>query len=326
MNIIDYILKEAKVNKWSVLQENQIKNMTDQFLAKNKIKEDTMDAIKRFTKFFVFEKIVSNYDDAKQEFYNLAEFFNKEVIKKLNLQPSEEKRLLIWLLEQWQNNDILNHRLKEDIEIIKQNLELYFKNKKEIHKDIYSSDYSKLKEYVHPYMELDFIKHQEFLSKPIAQGKEYKIYKVTDIDTCIKIGQNTSWCIQGEEYAKDYLSKGPLYLVTKNDHRFALLSFETEQFMDVNDNRLDISVVKDIFSAWPESEKMLDVKKNADLIKYIDNPSEAVQLEAIQNDAHSIQFIENPSEVVQLKSVQLDQSAIKYIKNPAKSVLEFIKK
>jgi hypothetical protein len=315
MNIIDYILKEAKVNKWSVLQDNQIKNMTDQFLAKNKIKEKTEKDIFRLKMVYIFDKNVFNFEDAKQQYYKLSNFLVKEIITKLQLQPNEEKRILIWLLERFDTYiSIDEERLKEDAEMIKNNLKLYFKNKKEIHKDIYSQSYKQLKELVGPYRETgQQLKHQEFLSKPIVQGKEYKIYKVTDIDTCIKIGQNTSWCIQGEEYAKDYLSKGPLYLVTKNDHRFALLSFESAQFMDVNDNTLKTEIVKDIFSVWPESQKMLDVKKNADLIRYIENPSEEQQLQAVNKNGKAIQHIKNPSKKVRLSAIRNDYNAILYI-------------
>jgi hypothetical protein len=33
----------------------------------------------------------------------------------------------------------------------------------------------------------------EFLSKPVAQGNGFKIYKVTDVDQCIKISKGTSF-------------------------------------------------------------------------------------------------------------------------------------
>jgi hypothetical protein len=300
MNIIDYILKEARIHKWSVLQDNQIKNMTDQFLAKNKVNKNIT---------YVFDKKVSNWDEAKAEYYKKAEFLNNEIIKKLNLQPSEEKSLLVWLLQQIYDDHIHREQLNEDKQIIKDNLELYFKNKKEIHKDIYNSNYSQLKQFIVPYREAgQESKHQEFLSKPIAQGKEYKIYKVTDIDTCVKIGQNTSWCIQGKETAEHYLSKGPLYLVTKNDHRFALLSFESAQFMDVNDNELNVQTVKDIFSIWPESQKLLEeaTKENAYIVKYMENPSEELQLDLARRFPQVIGYLKNPSEKVKMQAVSED--------------------
>jgi hypothetical protein len=174
--------------------------------------------------------------------------------------------------------------------------------------------YSDLKKLVQQFKESDFEKHQEFLSKPIVQGKEYKIYKVTDIDTCIKIGQGTSWCIQGEETAKHYLSKGPLYLVTKNNHRFALLSFESSQFMDVNDNELIVEVVKDIFSIWPETEQLLDVTKDGLLLEYIDNQTEKVCIDAVKEDPYALQFVKKQTPEICLVAVKRDGWALQYVK------------
>jgi hypothetical protein len=352
-NIIDYILKEAKVDKWSVLQENQIKNMTDQFLAKNKVKEDIEKFLQQHGKVFIFGKTSLNWEEVKQLYYKKAEFLNKEIIEKLNLQPSEEKSFLIWLLQQIYDGFIDRDHLKEDVEVIKDNLELYFKNRKEIKQNIYNVNYSKIKELVLSYKEKGFEnKHKEFLSKPIVQGKEYKIYKVTEIDTCIKIGKGTSWCIQGEKWAKQYLEDGPLYLVTKNEHRFALLSFEAAQFMDVNDNNLKNEVLIDIFSIWPESQKLLEksLKQNYKLIELIENPSEQAQIIVIEKDpirfyrikdknptenvqiaavsrkGYIIQDIEDPSEKVQLAAVKQDGRAIRFIKNPSREVkLEALK-
>jgi hypothetical protein len=296
--ILDYILKEARVCKWSVLQEQQIKNMVSQFVSKNK------------------NTLLKDYD-IETNFVNFLQDANRcnvLIIKKLNLDIKNEKLLIIWFCEQLVKQTILPHMIYEDADVIKNNLELYFKNKKEIHEDLYSSDYGKLKQWVQKYKDSDFNKHQEFLSKPIAQGKEYKIYKVTDIDTCIKIGKGTSWCIQGEKYAKLYLSEGPLYLVTKNDHRFALLSFESAQFMDVNDNQLSVEAVKDIFRAWPKSKDLLNVKKNGELLKYIEEQTLEICLEAVKQDGMSLIYVKKQTPEICLAAVKQYAYALEFVK------------
>jgi len=60
-----------------------------------------------------------------------------------------------------------------------------------------------------------------------------------------------------------------------------------------------------------------DYPKN---IKHIKNPSEAVQLEAVNQDSNTIEHIEKPSEAVQLAAVNKDGHAINHIKNPSEKV------
>jgi len=66
------------------------------------------------------------------------------------------------------------------------------------------------------------------------------------------------------------------------------------------------------------------VKQNGYAIEYIIKngiePSEAVQLAAVQRNGNVIEYISNPSEAVQLAAVQQDGTAIYYIKNPSEAV------
>lgn len=61
----------------------------------------------------------------------------------------------------------------------------------------------------------------------------------------------------------------------------------------------------------PESENVLSMEgffyllnMNAHAIKYIENPSEKIQLAAVRGDGIAIQHIKNPSEKVQLAAVK----------------------
>ena len=56
------------------------------------------------------------------------------------------------------------------------------------------------------------------------------------------------------------------------------------------------------------------------LIKYIKNPTEAVQLKAVESRGLCIKYIENPTEAVQLKVVSNIGHYIKHIKNPSEAV------
>lgn len=58
----------------------------------------------------------------------------------------------------------------------------------------------------------------------------------------------------------------------------------------------------------------------------IDNPSEEVQLAALQFNYDVIENIKNPTEKVQLKAVESHPKAIDFIKNPTDKVKEYVKK
>jgi hypothetical protein len=69
-----------------------------------------------------------------------------------------------------------------------------------------------------------------------------------------------------------------------------------------------------------EEERIAAVKISRRNLEYIDNPSAAVQLTAVEHDGYAIQYIENPSEVVQLAAVDTDPGSIFFIKNPSEFV------
>jgi hypothetical protein len=71
---------------------------------------------------------------------------------------------------------------------------------------------------------------------------------------------------------------------------------------------------------YPIPLQMIAVKQWGFAIKYIENPSEAVQLAAVKQEGFAIKNIKNPSEAVQLAAVQQNGSAIEYIKNPSEVV------
>jgi hypothetical protein len=64
----------------------------------------------------------------------------------------------------------------------------------------------------------------------------------------------------------------------------------------------------------------LTVKQYGNYIKYLADPSEAVQLAAVRNHGECIRYIENPSEAVQLLAVKQNSGYIEYISNPSEAV------
>jgi len=84
------------------------------------------------------------------------------------------------------------------------------------------------------------------------------------------------------------------------------------------------------FDHLSEENQILKVKEDFNNIKYIDNPSEKVQLEFVREYPQFLDIIIEkgiiPSEQVQLEAVKRNLWAIKYINNPSEQVqLEAVK-
>ena len=75
-----------------------------------------------------------------------------------------------------------------------------------------------------------------------------------------------------------------------------------------------------IIDSQPEDVQIIAVGRYYDYIKYIKNPSDAVQLEAVLNNGLAIQYIKNPSEAVQLVAVLSNWESIQYIDEPSEAV------
>jgi hypothetical protein len=76
------------------------------------------------------------------------------------------------------------------------------------------------------------------------------------------------------------------------------------------------------YKIWYNNGKLIHHKlyKNGKLIKFIDNPSEEVQLAAVKKLGSSIQYIQNPSEKVQLAVIEQDPYSIRFIENTSGKV------
>ena len=69
-----------------------------------------------------------------------------------------------------------------------------------------------------------------------------------------------------------------------------------------------------------EKVQLAAVERTPLSIRYIKNPSEKVQLAAVKEWSYSILYIKNPSEKVQLVAVKKDSRLIQYIENPSERV------
>ena len=84
----------------------------------------------------------------------------------------------------------------------------------------------------------------------------------------------------------------------------------------ISNNPMLISKIKNP----SEQVQLAAIQTYANAIKYIKTPTEQVQLAAVQQNGHAIKYIENPTEQVQLAAVNQNGYAIEYIKNPSEQV------
>lgn len=75
-----------------------------------------------------------------------------------------------------------------------------------------------------------------------------------------------------------------------------------------------------------EKLQLISVMHNGLNIRYISDPSEKVKLIAIKENADSIKFIKNPSEKLQILAVKLRPSALRYINNPSYKAITIVNK
>jgi hypothetical protein len=74
-------------------------------------------------------------------------------------------------------------------------------------------------------------------------------------------------------------------------------------------------------STIPEGIIIPAAGEQVSLLKYIEDPSERVQLAAVSYDGFAIEYITNPSEKIQHAAIEENEEAIRYIDNPAPSLI-----
>lgn len=73
-----------------------------------------------------------------------------------------------------------------------------------------------------------------------------------------------------------------------------------------------------IFINWRRTKKI--VQKDGTYIRYINNPSEDLQLEAVKQNGYALEYINNPSERVQIEAIKQYPFNIEYIHNPSEKL------
>jgi hypothetical protein len=159
-------------------------------------------------------------------------------------------------------------------------------------------------------------------AKLLYNDNQIKVIIPKTEQTSCFFGKGTKWCTAATKnnmFSNYSKADDPLYIVMiKGSNEKYQFHFGTDQFMDATD--LEINPVE-LFNKYPILWKIFEPIAIKNLyLPLIKNPSESVQLAAVQKDGYSIRFIKNPSEDIKLAAVHRYGYAINYIKNPSESV------
>jgi hypothetical protein len=197
---------------------------------------------------------------------------------------------------------------------------------------------------------------KEWEASWLYRGTDYSIYRPKTFESsnlCSKLMSTNVCTIMNPSHFDRYSDDGTLMYIISQDKLYnCFISRDPEEspseFSDQkNDHSYDLKWMLKNFPAlrslvmrvmsdndWAvvfsleenpsEQVQLAAVQQDGSAIEYIDNPSERVQLAAVQQNGNAIKYIIRkgiiPSERVQLAAVQQDWVAIEYIDNPSEEV------
>lgn len=167
--------------------------------------------------------------------------------------------------------------------------------------------------------------------KLMKTGKAEMLYKDNNLIVLIPktkaascyFGKGTKWCTSAtnQNMFAHYNKRGQLYIImTKDDGKYQF-QFETNSYMNSEDQPLTDDQLSALTQKYP---KLYDIfSKQAEehlFLQLIKNPSEEIQIAAVQADVENIQLIKNPSEEIQTVIVSTNGAAIRFLKNPTEEI------
>ena len=263
--------------------------------------------------------------------------------------PTQNKKYMTWIVNRYAGRKGGIERL-EDIHRTQEALDAYerLSRKKQLkpeHKDINQiKTLHDLEDITDQYQEKpvqskkekDKSIEQEFYDTKQAElvfnNDTYKVVIPHSHKASCYFGKSTKWCTAGkqaESTFKQYVEKGPLYIILhKPTNSRWQWHFGHWQYMDERDRRFDMDeFIKDHKPAVNAIIKHVGGLEEATIkdpitwFKYIKNPSEKIQQEALEYSINLFKYIKNPSKQIQLFTIEKNpEIATEYIKNPSKEI------
>ena len=218
--------------------------------------------------------------------------------------------------------DVMNTKLRVNINNVKSVAELY-----KIVNDAKNEGISNNSKVNHV---IDLVKKSvEKGGEVVFKDSNWIVLIPKTLKSSVVFGSDTNWCTTASNgrryryYKKEY---GGEYYINANlkDGSLYQFHFESNQFMDKNDDPIDLfnflNKNMSLFNFYKTRIGSSLVGKINYGIIFVDNPSEDVQLKAVTHDTKALDFIKNPSEAVQLAAVKESGWSISSIQNPSETV------
>ena len=216
-----------------------------------------------------------------------------------------------WLIKQWKNKTAI---FPEDNDKLRETLTLFDKKKSKLEeKDINKYTPGSLAKTLDQQLGLTRSERKKARkgsmelppgAKFIGNSEGFEVVKITDADASSLLCSGTEWCVANKNVAERYLKDGPTYLFYENGERKYLAQIESNQYMDVYDERVEPQIERRIKWALinldPSSSSISLV-----LDLYKDNQYRIGddKLMAIVHAAYN-KFVENPTPTGYLESVK----------------------
>ena len=235
-----------------------------------------------------------NYYYSKKKIGNKVASFDKL----FSADPTNKKLYLQWLINQSTSGKLWDEDLYKvtDALIIYERLKSKFK-----HKDI--NQYKEYRDLIDEADSLSGVKTSGELkrdewSEALREAEiRYKgpegtiIIPKTEKSSCI-LGRGTKWCTASEKNNQFsyYNRKGSLYIIMTKDGRKYQFQLESGQLMNEKDREVKFENFDKKYQwvfnkiKFTEQEQLKAVSKDGYAIRFIKNPSEAVQLAAVSED------------------------------------------
>ena len=165
--------------------------------------------------------------------------------------------------------------------------------------------------------------------KVVFKDSNWIVLVPETLESSVVFGNDTNWCTtspNGEMYYGYKNKFGGQYFINLNLQTGELYQFhfESKQFMDKNDNSIEIVPLLNnnisLFNFYKKHFGNSLIGKTTCGIMFVDNPTEEMQMKIIRQDGSAIQYINNPAEKVQLAVVKKNGFTIQYINNPSEKV------
>ena len=264
----------------------------------------------------------------------------KDILIKISaMDPTPNKELTFWCALNYANNGITRF---EDIGKAMNALEDYKKllRKPNLNPPLQIRDINQIRGLVNLEKIVDQYPKEEIVSNKEAMNQEEQgfyeskeatlLYNSDQIKVVIPntkkasifFGKGTKWCTAAtnNNMFSNYSKKNdPLYIIMiKGSNEKYQFHFGTKQFMDISDKEINPQELANKYQILYKIFEPIAIKHL--YLPLIKNPSEAVQLVAVNQDGHAIYYIKNPSEDVQLAAVKQNVWAIDDIKNPSEAM------